>query len=145
MKLSFPLCILHSPIQPFFHTYNALNDTKTADNKSIYNKSHPQTGRSSDKEITVQLKSIVTCLQVILTQTCHGSGYPRQVIKVETLLRRLRFIWTALPTAITHITIIPLGTYNTSSWYIFLRDNATPLVFSDDYCLLESSILTDSS
>jgi hypothetical protein len=55
-------------------------------------------------------------------------GYPRQVIEVETLLRRLRFIWTALPTVITLITIIPLGTYNTSSWCILLRDDATPLV-----------------
>jgi hypothetical protein len=44
------------------------------------------------------------------------------------LVRRLRFICTALPTVITLITIIPLGTYNTSSWYIFLRDDATPLV-----------------
>jgi hypothetical protein len=35
------------------------------------------------------------------TPTCRVSGYPRQVIKVETLLRRLRFIWTALPTVIT--------------------------------------------
>jgi hypothetical protein len=70
----------------------------------------------------------VTCLQVILTPTCRVSGYPRQVIKVETLLRRLRFIWAALPTVITLITIIPLGTYNTSSWYIFLRDDAIPLV-----------------
>jgi hypothetical protein len=70
---------------------------------------------------------IVTCLQVILTPTCRVSGYPRQVIKVA-LLRRLRFIWTALPTVITHITIIPLGTYNSSSWYIFLRDDATSLV-----------------
>jgi hypothetical protein len=61
-------------------------------------------------------------LQVILTPTCRVSGYPRQVIKVPTLLRRLRFIWTALTT------VIPLGTYNTSSWYIFLRDDATPLV-----------------
>jgi Na+/melibiose symporter-like transporter len=67
-------------------------------------------------------------LQVLLTSTFHMSGYPRQVIKVETLLRRLRFIWTALPTVITLITIIPLGTYTTSSWYIFLRDDATPLV-----------------
>jgi hypothetical protein len=56
------------------------------------------------------------------------SGYPRQVIEVATLLRRLRFIWTALPTVITLITIIPLGTYNTSTWYMFLRDDATPLV-----------------
>jgi hypothetical protein len=56
------------------------------------------------------------------------SEYPLQVIKVATLLRQLRFIWTALPTVITLITIIPLGTYNISSWYIFLRDNATPLV-----------------
>jgi hypothetical protein len=70
----------------------------------------------------------VQCLWFICTATCRVSGYPRQVIKVATLLRRLRFIWTALPTAITHITIIPLGTYNTSSWYIFFRDDATPLV-----------------
>jgi hypothetical protein len=70
-----------------------------------------------------------TMLQVILTPTCRVSGYPRQVIKVATLLRQLRFIWTALPTVITLITIIPLGTYNTSSWYIFLfRDDATQLV-----------------
>jgi hypothetical protein len=67
-------------------------------------------------------------LQVILTPTCRVSGYPRQVIEVETLLRRLRFIWTALSTVIAQITIIPLGTYNTSSWYIFLRDDATPQV-----------------
>jgi hypothetical protein len=70
----------------------------------------------------------VRCLQVILTPTCRVSGYPRQVIKVATLLIQLRFIWTALPTDITLITIIPLGTHNTSSWYIFLRDDATPLV-----------------
>jgi hypothetical protein len=70
----------------------------------------------------------VRCLQVILTPTCRVSGYPRQVIKVATLLRQLRFICTALPTVITLITIIPLGTYSTSSWYIFLRDHATPLV-----------------
>jgi hypothetical protein len=70
-----------------------------------------------------------TMLQVILTPTCRVSGYPRQVIKVETLLRRLRFIWTALPTVITHITIIPLGTFNSTSWYIFFRDDATPLVY----------------
>jgi hypothetical protein len=69
-----------------------------------------------------------TVLQVLLTPTCRVSGYPRQVIKVETLLRRLRFIWTALPTVMTHITNIPLGTYNTISWYIFFRDDATPLV-----------------
>jgi hypothetical protein len=36
------------------------------------------------------------------TPTCHVSGYPRQVIKVATLLRQLRFILTALPTVITH-------------------------------------------
>jgi hypothetical protein len=78
---------------------------------------------------------IVTCfdtrctlLQVILTPTFHVSGYLRQVIKVDVLLRRLCFIWTALPTVITLITIISLGTYNTSSWYIFLWDDATPLV-----------------
>jgi hypothetical protein len=55
--------------------------------------------------------------------------------------------FTALPTVITHITIIALGTYNTSSWYIFLRgcDLTSPSLFSDDCCLLESSILTDSS
>jgi hypothetical protein len=84
----------------------------------------------------------VQCLQVILTPTCRVSGYPRQVIKVETLLRRLRFIWTALPTAITLITIIPLGTYTTSSWYIFLSrrcDSTSPPLFFDDRCLLESS------
>jgi hypothetical protein len=69
-----------------------------------------------------------TVLQVILTPTCRVSGYPRQVIKVATLLRQLRFIWTALPTVITLITIIPLGTYNTSSWYIFVRADATSLV-----------------
>jgi hypothetical protein len=76
----------------------------------------------------VHLKHIVQCLGSFCTATCHVSGYPRQVIKVATLLRQLRFIWTALPTVITIITIIPLGTYNTSSWYIFLRDDATPLV-----------------
>jgi hypothetical protein len=62
----------------------------------------------------------VRCLQVIRTPTCRVSGYPRQVIKVAMLLRQLRFVCTALPTVITLITIIPLGTYNTSSWYIFL-------------------------
>jgi hypothetical protein len=46
-----------------------------------------------------------TGLQVILTPTCRVSGYPRQVIKVATLLRQLRFIWTALPTVITLITL----------------------------------------
>jgi hypothetical protein len=46
-----------------------------------------------------------TMLQVILTPTCRVSGYPRQVIEVETLLRRLRFICTALPTVITLITL----------------------------------------
>jgi hypothetical protein len=73
-----------------------------------------------------------TMLQVIVTPTCRVSGYPRQVIRVDALLRQLRFIWTALPTVITLVTIIPLGTYNTSSWYIFL-------LFFDDHCLLESS------
>jgi hypothetical protein len=68
----------------------------------------------------------VKCLQVILTPTCRVSGYPRQVIKVETLLRQLRFIWTALPTVITLITIIPLGTYDNSSWYIFLSRRCDP-------------------
>jgi hypothetical protein len=68
------------------------------------------------------------CLQVILTPTCRVSGYPRQVIKLAMLLRQLRFICTALPTVMTLITVIPLSTYNTSSWYIFLWDDATPLV-----------------
>jgi hypothetical protein len=78
----------------------------------------------------------VRCSLVILTPTCRVSGSPRQVIKVAKLLRQLRFICTALPTVIT---IIPLGTYNTSSWYIFLRDDATgPSIFFDDRCLLES-------
>jgi hypothetical protein len=79
-----------------------------------------------------------TMLQVILTPTCPVSGYPRQVIKVATLLRKLRFIWTALPTVITLITIIPLGTYTTSSWYIFLSrrcDPTSPPLFFDDRCL----------
>jgi hypothetical protein len=40
-------------------------------------------------------------LTVILTPTCRVSGYPRQVIKVATLLRQLRFISTVLPTVIT--------------------------------------------
>jgi hypothetical protein len=57
---------------------------------------------------------------------------------------------TALSTVITHITIIPLGTYNTTSWYIFFWDDATSLVhlylvFSGNRSLLQSSILTDSS
>jgi hypothetical protein len=69
----------------------------------------------------------VRCLQVILTLTCRVSGYPRQVIKVATLLRQLRFICTALPTVIT---IIPLGTYNTSSWYIFLFSLMTAVCLS---------------
>jgi hypothetical protein len=76
----------------------------------------------------MQIALNCTMLQVIPTPTCRASGYPRQVIKVATLLRRLHFIWTALPTVITLITIIPLGTYNTSSWYIFLQDDATSLV-----------------
>jgi hypothetical protein len=71
-----------------------------------------------------------TMLQVILTPTCRMSGYPRQVIKVDALLRRLRFIWTALPTVITLITIIPLGTYNTLSWYIFLFSLMTAVCLS---------------
>jgi hypothetical protein len=70
-----------------------------------------------------------TMFQVILTPTCRVSGYPLQVIKVDALLRQLRFIWTVLPRVITLITIIPLGTYNTSSWYIFLWDDAIPLVY----------------
>jgi hypothetical protein len=79
----------------------------------------------------------VRCLQVILTPTCRVSGYPRQVIRVDVVLRRLRFICTALPTVITLITIIALGTYNTSSWYIFLFPTSSSLFF-DDRCLLES-------
>jgi hypothetical protein len=35
----------------------------------------------------------------------------------------------ALTTVITHITITPLGNYNTTSWYIFLRADATSLVY----------------
>jgi hypothetical protein len=73
--------------------------------------------------------SYCTLLQVILTPTCRVSGYPRQVIRVE-VLRQLRFIWTALPTVITLITIIPLGTYNTSSWYIFLFSLMTAVCLS---------------
>jgi hypothetical protein len=69
-------------------------------------------------------------LQVILTPTCRVSGYPRQVIKVATVLRQLRFICTALPTVITLITIIPLGTCNTSSWYIFLLSLMTAVCLS---------------
>jgi hypothetical protein len=45
-------------------------------------------------------------LLVILT-TCLVSVYPQQIIKVKTLLRHLRFIWTALPT------VIALNIYNT--------------------------------
>jgi hypothetical protein len=82
------------------------------------------------QHIDVNVSNYIYCtmLQVILTPSCRVSGYPRQVIKVATLLRRLRFIWTALPTVITLIPIIPLGTYNTTSWYIFFRDDATSLV-----------------
>jgi hypothetical protein len=88
-------------------------------------------------------EQIVTCydtgvrrLQVILTPTCRVSGYPRQVIKVAMLLRQLRFIWTALPTVMTLITIIPLGTYNTSS--CLLEFLLTGLLLSLD-CFLFSS------
>jgi hypothetical protein len=69
----------------------------------------------------------VRCLQVILTPTCRESGYPRQVIEVDASWTTTLYL-AALPTVTTLITIIPLGTYNTSSWYIFLRDDATPLV-----------------
>jgi hypothetical protein len=85
------------------------------------------------QDATIQY--IVTCsdtwctmLQVILTPTCPVSGYPLQVIEVDAALGQLRFICTPLPTVITLITIIPLGTYNTTSWYIFLWDDATLLV-----------------
>jgi hypothetical protein len=74
-------------------------------------------------------------LQVILTPTCRVSGYPRQVIRVD-VLRQLRFIWTALPTVITLITITPLGTYNTSSWYIFLFSLMTAVYLSFTTLLL---------
>jgi hypothetical protein len=66
-------------------------------------------------------------LQVILTSTCRVSGYPRQVIKVDASWTTTLYL-AALTTVTTLITIIPLGTYNTSNWYIFLRDDATPLV-----------------
>jgi hypothetical protein len=75
----------------------------------------------------LQVAWYCTMFRVLLEPTCRVSRYPRQVIEVDAL-GRLRFIWTALPTVITLITIISLGTYNTSSWYIFLRDDATPLV-----------------
>jgi hypothetical protein len=66
-------------------------------------------------------------LQVVLTPTCGVSGYPRQVIIVDAAETTTVYL-TALPTVITLITIIPLGTYNTTGWYIFFRDDATPLV-----------------
>jgi hypothetical protein len=49
----------------------------------------------------IHFNNIVPCLGSFCTATCRVSGYPRQVIKVATLLRQLRFIWTALPTVIT--------------------------------------------
>jgi hypothetical protein len=69
----------------------------------------------------------VWCLQVILTPTCHVSSYPRQVIEVDASWTTTLFL-AALTTVTTLITIIPLGTYTSSSWYIFLWDDATPLV-----------------
>jgi hypothetical protein len=65
------------------------------------------------------------------------AGGCRTVIEVDAL-GRLLFIWTALPTVITLITIISLGTYNTSSWYIFLSrrcDPTSPSLFFDDRSL----------
>jgi hypothetical protein len=62
---------------------------------------------------------------------------PRQVIKVDAAETTTLYL-TALPTVITHITIIPLGTYNTTSWYIFFRDDATSLVFSLLWWLLSA-------
>jgi hypothetical protein len=53
-------------------------------------------------------------LQVILTPNCRVSGYPQQVIKVDTALTTTVYL-TALPTVMAHIKIIPLGTYNTTS------------------------------
>jgi hypothetical protein len=87
-----------------------------------------------------------TMLQVILTPTCRVSGYPRRIIKVATLLRQLRFIWTALPTLIT------LNNYTTRHLqhfelvYLPSRrcDPTSPPLFSDVRCLLESSDWTAS-
>jgi hypothetical protein len=67
------------------------------------------------------------CLQVILTPTCRVSGYARQVIEVDASWTTTVYL-AALTTVTTLITNIPLGTYNSSSWYIFLWDDATPLV-----------------
>jgi hypothetical protein len=91
--------------------------------------------------VVIDLWKYCAMLQVILTPTCRVSGYPRQVIKVDTLLRQLRFIWTALPTVIT------LNNYTTRHLqhfelvYLPSRqcDPTSPPLFSDDCCPLESS------
>jgi hypothetical protein len=60
-------------------------------------------------------------------QICRVSGYPRQVIEVDASWTTTLYS-AALTTVTTLITIILLGTYNSSSWYIFLWDDATTLV-----------------
>jgi hypothetical protein len=61
---------------------------------------HPAKNVVWCKEFSVT-NNIVQCLGSFCTETWRVSGYPWQVLKVETLLRQLRFIWTALPTVIT--------------------------------------------
>jgi hypothetical protein len=81
---------------------------------------------------------IVTCIGVfLLTQTCHMSGYPRQVINVDAAWMMMVYLYLAALQ-----TIIPHGNYNTCTGICLRRCDLTSppllLVFSDNCSLLES-------
>jgi hypothetical protein len=66
-------------------------------------------------------------LQVLLTPTCHVSGYPRQVIIVEAAETTTVYLDSATNSYNTYNNYTTRH-FNTTSWYIFFRDDATSLV-----------------
>jgi hypothetical protein len=57
--------------------------------------------------------------RLFLTPTRRVSWYPRRVIKGSAFSADYSLFNTALTTVTTLIIVIPHGTYNSSSWYIF--------------------------
>jgi hypothetical protein len=64
--------------------------------------------------------------RLFLTPTRRVSWYPRRVIKGSGFSADYSLFNTALTIVTTLIIVIPLGTYNSSSWYIFPGETMRP-------------------
>jgi hypothetical protein len=95
------------------------------------------------------LKEYCKLLQVLLTPTCHVSGYPRQVIKADAASTTMGLFDSATNTYNTqqlyHSAIITLALVYLLSRRCDLTSPSLYFVFSGNRSLLESSILTDST